>query len=139
MSHLIFRFRVHAHTRMSSKLRCTNINSSQESRTLTCELLKQQKKQQENIQLDTFSSIVEMEQKMKSKCSLLGIIQAKKGDAFLFLSLTDGEPRVKYCLRVLESFTFEIWLNGKMIHPSRCNIIVDKTITCSMIMDILTY
>ena len=41
--------------------------SSQESRTLTCELLKQQKKQ-ENIQLDTFSSIVEMEQKMKSKC-----------------------------------------------------------------------
>ena len=81
--------------------------SSQESRTLTCELLKQQKKQ-ENIQLDTFSSIVEMDQKMKSKCSLLGIIQAEKGDAFHFLSLMDGEPRVKYCLRVLESFTFEI-------------------------------
>ena len=93
--------------------------SSQEFHTLTCELLKQQKKKQENIQLDTFSSIVEMLQKMKSKCSLLGIIQAKKGDAFLFLSLTDGEPQVKHCLRVLESFTFEIWLNGKMIHPNR--------------------
>ena len=26
VSHLIFRFRVHAHTRMSGKLRCTNIN-----------------------------------------------------------------------------------------------------------------
>ena len=25
VSHLIFRFRVHAHTRMSGKLRCTNI------------------------------------------------------------------------------------------------------------------
>ena len=26
VTHLIFRFRVHAHTRMSGKLRCTNIN-----------------------------------------------------------------------------------------------------------------
>ena len=62
---------------------------------------------------DTYSSLDELTVKITNMNFPKGVQKIKQENQHLYINITnEGEPQIKYCLKILDTLEFEMWCNN---------------------------
>ena len=94
---------------------------------------------------DTYSSLDELAVKITNMYLPTGVQKIKQEHQHLYINIrSEGEPHIKYCLKILDTLEFEMWCNNKKVNycALKDSIIPANQFyltSCLMVCNILQY